>query len=478
MEWWPCKQGLKDKIDSVYVFITTDSVNRAGSNGTLKNTVIIGNKKRYEWKHVSPIDYYLISVAVARYADYSFYAYPVNTPPILIQNYIYDNPTILTAIKPQFDRTKSAMELFCKLFGPYAFAADKYGHCMAPLGGGMEHQTMTTIGAINYEVIAHELGHQWFGDAVTCATWSDIWVNEGFATYSAFLALQYLDTAKSVAYMVNSHTSATSQPDGSVWCADTTSVGRIFSNRLSYQKGSSIIHMIRYELNNDTIFFNVLKEYMRRFNGGTATALDFKKVLEDLSNKDFTLFFNQWFFGEGYPTYNVFWNQVGTRLSLISAQSTSMPSSVNLFMIPLEYKIKTTKGDTTFKVIFKNNVQSKVLTIPDSVISVEVDPSNWLLCRKNSIRDPNQIPLGLKNPSDANSGIIVFPNPANDHLTIHANQISNPMSYAITDAIGRQVLAGTLINSATFIDISTLPPGLYSIAIEGQLQQGIKFIKN
>ncbi len=477
-EWWPCKQSLKDKIDSSYVYVTTDSTNKVGSNGKLKNTVIVGNKKRYEWRQIFPIDCYLISVAVGKYYDYSFYAFPVNTVPILIQNYIYDNPTTISAMKPQFDKTKSIIELYCKLFGPYAFAGEKYGHSMAPLGGGMEHQTMTTIGVVNYEIIAHELGHQWFGDEVTCATWSDIWVNEGFATYTAFLALQYLDTSKSAAYMENSHNSVLSQPDGSIWFTDTLNVGRIFSNRLTYQKGSSIIHMIRFELNNDTLFFNILKEYIRRFKGSTASALDFKKVVEDLSGKNFTPFFNQWFFGEGYPIFNVFWNQMGNRVSIINAQSTSKPSSVSLFLTPLEYKIKTTKGDTTIKIYFKNNVQGTVLNVKDSVLSVEVDPSNWLLCKSSSVKDPNQLPLGVNEFSGNRFKNLVYPNPAHDYIELSNKMISDQLSYSIFDAIGRKVLFGFASDITTTIDIRKLPPGLYFVRLGDSNTEALKFIKN
>ncbi len=91
--WWPCKQILTDKIDSSWVFITTDSTNKAGSNGMLKNTVIVGTKKRYEWKSRTPIAYYLISVAVAKYKEYDLYAHPLylTGDSIFIKNYIYDN---------------------------------------------------------------------------------------------------------------------------------------------------------------------------------------------------------------------------------------------------------------------------------------------------------------------------------------------------------------------------------------------------
>jgi hypothetical protein len=476
-EWWPCKQSLKDKIDSSYVFVTTDSSNRVGSNGLLKNIVPLGNKKRYEWKQYHPIDCYLISVAVGKYADYSFYANPLNTQPILIQNYIYDNPATLTTIKPIFDKTKGIIELYCKLFGPYAFADEKYGHCMAPLGGGMEHQTMTTIGAYNFSVVAHELGHQWFGDAVTCATWSDIWVNEGFATYTAYLAMQYLDTVNSISYMTSSHNTVTSAPDGSVWFTDTANVGRIFSNRLTYQKGSSIIHMIRYELNDDTLFFNILKEYIKRFKGSTASALDFKKVVEDISGKDFTVFFNQWFYGEGFPTYNVFWNQLGNRLNIITAQSTSLPTSIGFFTEPVQYKIKTDKGDTIIKINMKKSVEGIVFNIQGTVLSIEVDPSNWLLCKSFVVKDPNQLPLGMDGSFDRQLNAIIYPNPATNNITIQMNELPEDLNYTILDSSGRHVHNGKLKDKISQLDISSLAKGFYYVRIGETNPQVFKLVK-
>jgi hypothetical protein len=475
-EWWPCKQSLKDKIDSIYVFVTTDSSNRVGSNGVLKNVVINGNKKRFEWKHFTPIDNYLVSLTVSQYYDYSFYAYPVNTPPVLIQNYILNTPSSIANMKPVFDNTKQFIELFSRLFGPYPFAGDKYGHCMAPIGGGMEHQTMTTIGAYSYNVVSHELGHQWFGDAVTCATWSDIWLNEGFATYAAFLALQYLDTTKSNAYMTGSHSNVISQPDGSVWVADTTNVGRIFSSRLTYDKGSSVIHMLRFELNDDTLFFNILKEYIRRYKGATASTMDFKKVVEDLSGKDFTTFFNQWFSGEGYPLFNVFWNQVGTRLRIFNTQGTSWPNSVSLFQTPIEYKIQSTKGDTIIRLMLLKNMEDTVITINDPVVSILVDPNNWLLCRSSSVHEPTMKLVGVPEKMIAMQApsIKVFPSPAHHSIDIYSERFSKHLNYCIIDALGRTVMNGELVSQITVLDISALEPGFYNVQVEAR---SVKFIK-
>jgi aminopeptidase N len=153
-EWWPCKQVLSDKIDSVYVFLTCDNDCKAGSNGLLTAEVNLpNNKKRFEWKTYYPINYYLISFAVAEYQDYSIYAHPTGSNPILIQNYIYNATGCLDYYQTQIDETPSMIELFSDKFGLYPFANEKYGHCLTTLGGGMEHQTMTTLGNFGYTLV-------------------------------------------------------------------------------------------------------------------------------------------------------------------------------------------------------------------------------------------------------------------------------------------------------------------------------------
>jgi len=206
-DWFPVKQDLEDKADSCWVFITTSSDNMAGSQGLLTNVVDLGDgNTRYEWKSIYPIDYYLISFAVSDYQDYSIYAHPneMNGDSILIQNFIYNTPQCLIDKKESIDRTSEMVELLSDLYILYPFYNEKYGHCLTELNGGMEHQTMTTMGGFWFGLVAHELGHMWFGDNVTCATWSDIWINEGFATYSDYLCRYYIEgDSTGTAFMID-----------------------------------------------------------------------------------------------------------------------------------------------------------------------------------------------------------------------------------------------------------------------------------
>src|SRR4030042_2366906 len=125
--------------------------------------------------------------------DYSIYSRPEEAEePVLVQNFIYNDSASLSANRELIDNTAAMIELFSDLFTVYPFKDEKYGHCVAPMGGGMEHQTMTSLSGFNFDLVSHELAHQWFGDLVTCSTWQDIWINEGFASYSEYIAIDSL----------------------------------------------------------------------------------------------------------------------------------------------------------------------------------------------------------------------------------------------------------------------------------------------
>ena len=168
-DWFPCKQDLTDKADSVHVFITTDYELMGVSNGIHTGTTYFPNGDvRYEWKSNYPIDFYLISIAVADYTEYKLEVQPAGiSKPILIQNFLYDIPGCLDTYRDQINVTIPIMEVFCDYFGPYPHREEKYGHYLWPRGGGMEHQTMTGMGNFEFYLVAHELGHSWFGNYVT-----------------------------------------------------------------------------------------------------------------------------------------------------------------------------------------------------------------------------------------------------------------------------------------------------------------------
>ncbi|HEY0092553.1 MAG TPA: M1 family metallopeptidase, partial [Flavobacterium sp.] len=294
-DWWPCKQDLNDKIDSIDVMITAPSQYVSVSNGVVWNEVVNGGFKTTHYHHGYPIPAYLVAIAVTNYQIYNQQA-GLGTPespyfPII--NYMY--PETATANQASLAVTPTIMNLYESLFGPYPFRNEKYGHAQYSGGGGMEHTTvsfMTAGGSGGYSrgLIAHEMGHQWFGDKVTCGTWKDIWLNEGFAEYLSGLVVENLDGEASFINWKNGKiNNITSQAGGAVYLTETESqdVGRIFSSRLSYNKGAMVANMLRFKLGDD-LFFQGMQNYLNApgLAYGYAVTPDLQAQLESVSGME------------------------------------------------------------------------------------------------------------------------------------------------------------------------------------------------
>lgn len=468
-EWWPCKQSLTDKADSCSVKLTVPSNCKAGSNGTLENIVDLGASKRFEWMHRHPIDYYLISVAIAEYVDYSIYANPTgSTGPVLIQNYIYNNPATLTNFQSDIDETVDFIELFADLYGPYPFQDEKYGHCMAPLSGGMEHQTMTTQGWFEKGLTAHELGHQWWGNYVTCGSWADIWVNEGFASYSEYLMLENLYPTSTTSHMLDVHNNVKASSSGSVWVEDSLNEGRIFSGRFTYDKGAAIIHTMRYLINNDDQFFQGLKNIQTNFANGTALGLDIKSEMEAVSGVDLTEFFEQWYFGSGYPTYSAEWNLMNDVVFVQISQTTSDPTTTPFFTNPIDIRItRTGMSDTIVRTEIVGNTTIVALEGIANIQNItHLDFGNWIINNQGSITMNPALSIQENNIIES---IVLYPNPTDGYLTINGENLEK-YSVSIIDGRGRTVFEKKCEGKET-LDISNQPPGQYLINIHSSENQ-------
>jgi len=237
-DWWPCKNIFSDKIDSIDVIVTTPQFNRVASNGILVSETLNGGDKTFHWKHRYPIAAYLIAIAVTNYSVYSDYV-PLGNDTLEMLNYVY--PENLAAWQAGTPYQIEVMQLFDSLFGDYPFMREKYGHCQFSWGGGMEHQTMSFVINEGFDLLAHEMAHQWYGDKVTCNSWHDIWVNEGFATYCQGITLQ---SAWGGIYwpvwLRQRNDGVTALPGGSDYCYDTTMVTSVFDWRLSHQQGAMV----------------------------------------------------------------------------------------------------------------------------------------------------------------------------------------------------------------------------------------------
>ncbi|HEX5651924.1 MAG TPA: M1 family aminopeptidase [Chitinophagaceae bacterium] len=476
-EWFPAKQLLKDKIDSAESWITTSNPNLAGSNGLLVDIIDLpGGKRQFRWKTRYPMAYYLISFAVGNYMDYRNYAKPVAISPdsILVQHYIVNNNTYFNSNKANLDKTPAFIEKLSELYGLYPFYQEKYGHAHAGIGGGMEHQTMSTMNSFGLGLIGHELGHQWFGDNVTCASWNHIWINEGFASYSEYLLIEKLPaffTATTASnHMLSVHNSVLSAVGGSVHVPDASvyDENRIFNFRLTYNKGSAIIHNLRFEMQDDNLFFQALKNFQQQFKDSVATAEDFRLIAEQVSGKSFTDFFNQWYYGEGYPTFNVDYSREGDSLILRVNQTVSVPAVTPLFKGLYEFTINTAQGDTTVKVYMSSNEQVFKFRSNRTPTGVVVDPNNWVLNKVGSIT------TGINDPVNVSNEVKIYPNPSSGIF-----QLQYPLNWFETihifDASGRLMKQFTINRgTSTFILETGLQTGLYFIQLTGRGKRAVQ----
>ncbi|HMI78444.1 MAG TPA: M1 family metallopeptidase, partial [Ferruginibacter sp.] len=408
-DWWPCKNGLDDKADSIDVIITAPPQYKAASNGLLQSETLIagGTKKATYWKHRYPIASYLVCFAVTNFSVFNN-SVLLGTTTLPMQTFCY--PESLASFQGGTQNVLDALQLFHNNFGDYPFIKEKYGHVQFSWGGGMEHQTSTFIVSIDESLIAHELGHQWFGDKVTCASWEHIWLNEGFAT---FLAAFYMEN-KYPASIINSRKAVinniTSATGGSVWVEDTTNVGRIFSGRLSYNKGSYLLYMLRWKLG-DAAFFNGLRNYQKdpKLAYGFAYTEDLQRNLEQASGQNLTEFFKDWFKGQGYPSYNVQWTQVGSSYVNIKMNQTTSHPSVDFFELPVALTFKNATQEKTIVVDNKTNGETFFRNIGFIADTVLIDREYWLVTKNNTTAK-------VPDAAPGQNIVQVFPNPFQDHL--------------------------------------------------------------
>jgi aminopeptidase N len=275
------------------------------------------------------------------------------------------------------------LRIFSDLFGLYPFFEEKYGHVDIGMGGAMEHQTLTSTTTYAENVIAHELAHQWFGDMITCRTWRDVWLNEGFAQYSTALYLERkYNTDAYWSYMRNQMGSAR-HAEGSVYVQDTTQVRDLFDGNLVYAKGAVILHMLRHVLG-DSIFSQTLYSYANDAEHmfRTASTQDFRTVCENESGRDLEYFFDQWVFGTGYPHYTLTWDAARSGMNdIVSVTVTQVMNNGEpaYFKMPIDITIRSDAYDTTITVFNDSIRQSFVFSVPFITRAVELDRQGWLL---------------------------------------------------------------------------------------------------
>ncbi len=458
-DWFPVKQVLSDKADSVWVDLACDRGLMAASIGLLKEIEELpGEKHKFKWRSTYPIAYYLISLAVADYRDYSFHAaLSEKNDSVLVQNYIYDDDTYFSTWKSRIDKTADLITLFSDLVTDYPFKKEKYGHAVAPMGGGMEHQTMSTMANFNFKLVAHELAHQWFGNSVTCGTWQDIWINEGFASYMEYIALENLISRESADNWMEYAMSLAFGKNGSVYVPESEAedVYRVFDYGLSYKKGAVLLHMIRYELNNDALFFDVLRTYSETYRDSVATAVGFREVLESVSGRDFTCFFDQWYYGKGFPTFHLTGTAIEDTLYIQSLQETS-DTATPLFTMHFDLALTTSEGEQLFRLFQEMREQKFAIPINGIVYAIRFDPENKLLARGKS---EVQLPEGKE--------YLMGPNPFDESITFQFRSFTPEIYLEIFNIEGKLVSRHEVFSNPSELFLPDFDDGTYMLLING-----------
>lgn len=458
-DWWPCKQDLNDKVESIDVYITAPLNYVSVSNGLEVNQTTSGNFKTTHFHHGYPIPAYLIAIAVTNYQIYNQQAGlgTTTSPYFPIVNYLY--PESATANITNLAPTPAIMNFFESKFGNYPFRTEKYGHAQFGWGGGMEHTTVSFMGGFSRSLIAHEMGHQWFGDKITCGTWQDIWLNEGITEYLSGLVVEHLDgNVPFVNWKNGKIANITSLPNGAVYLTEdeALNVGRIFSSRLTYNKGSMVNNMLRYKMG-DTAYFAALNNYLNDPNlaYGYAVTTQFKAHLEATYGNSLTEFFDDWVYDQGYPTYTILAENLSSTQTKIKINQTQSHSSVSFFEMPVPIRL-TGAGGEVFNTNLENttNGQEFIVTTPFTVTGITFDPE------KNIISKNNTATLAASN-FQLEGSIFIFPNPAHNEIEVQIPATVNLELVTIYNTLGQKILE----TNDPKINTTSLSEGTYFVSI-------------
>ena len=456
-DWWPCKNGMDEKADSIDITIIHPSQYKSTSNGLLQNENTVGNLTTTFFKHRYPIASYLVAFSVTNFVTFNN-AVQLGNVNLPMVTYVY--PESLNDFKTGTGKVLNALQLFHNTFGTYPFIKEKYGHTQFGWGGGMEHQTNSFIISIDEGLIVHELAHQWFGDKITCGSWQDIWLNEGFATFCTNYYFEKYGSVFTKLIITNHLASIVSQPGGSVFVTDTTNVNNIFNSRLSYYKGAFVLRMLRFTLG-DSLFFKGVRQYQNdaALQYGFARTADFKRNMEEASGKNLDYFFNQWIYGQGYPSFKVEWNQNQNNWARIKVSETTSHPSINFFKTPLALTFKNATQQKTIVVQCNANNEESWADIGFAADTVLVDRDLQLISKNNQS-------IKIATASFVQNEVKAFPNPVSSQLYL---SIKNPTEKKLTVQLYSSI--GQLLWNQLFdtpgqdellqIPFSNYPKGVY-----------------
>ncbi len=465
--WWPCKDMLKDKADSIDIIITNPSTFVSSSNGLPVQETVNGGFRTTFWKHRYPIDAYLVALAITNYTVVpDNVVLPTRTMPVVAYAY----PESVTSFTQATTTAKFCLQEFSKLITEYPFVQERYAQTQFGAGGGMEHQTNSFIVNAGDLLVAHELGHQWFGDKVTCGSWSDIWLNEGFATYMEYLYTELSNPTGTLPMLQSWRSNVTSLTSGSVYVTDTLNESRLFSSRLTYKKGGYLAHMLRWKLG-DSVFFRGVRRYLNdpALAYKTAVSTDLKFNLEQESGMNLTEFFNDWLYNEGYPDYSAQWAQKPNLEVQVKLNQTPSHPSVSFFEMPVPLRFLSSTKDTTIRV--EHTVNGQIFTVNPGFIAdtMIIDPELWILSKIKTTQKVASIVA--VDPTPVSPGFSISPNPVTDRLYLRLpGNLAGKLTVQVFNAFGQSVYKNAIAGNLSGHEINTgsYAAGVYWVHISNE----------
>ena len=390
--WWPCYDHPWDKA-IVDLHITMRSDWLVACNGLRESIVDNGNgTKTHNWLGSNPMAPYLVCITAGPYVEIN-QTYG-NLP---IQNFVtqaqYNNALI------DFSTLPDIIQFFESQFGPYPF--EKYGNTVVAMTtyGAMEHQTMTTLG--NYlitgthageVIIAHELAHQWYGNCLTPLTFKDVWLSEGFATYSEFLwthkkfgwnsACAYANSSFHQYYI--SFENAYPNLPNIIYDPPFN----YYFYPQSYEKAASVLHMLRLKIGNDD-FFELLQTWFSTYHNGNVVTAEFQDMAEQISGQNLDQFFQQWIYSRGIPSvqYVLMSDPQSIQGKVVGFTTCSTGTE---FVMELPFSATgLAQGDSLVFVAGPDGYANiyALSTGAQSYSVNAVDPNHWVLCRQFAQKD-------------------------------------------------------------------------------------------
>lgn len=490
--WFPCHDVPSDKATFDLTAKTPVNVT-LGSNGILADSTVHNDTLYYHWVSTDPLATYLVSIAAAdNYLLRIFYWHKLSNPSDSIPVKLYylpgqDPDPIANVILPMTDFYS---QTFCEYpFQKIGFA----GMNLLFYGGGMENQTLITLCATCWKesLAAHEFAHMWFGDLVTCATWADLWLNEGFATWITVHWQEHKQGYESYkTFLINSYAKPylASNPgyaiSDSAWAKRTPSFDTLFNTYITYEKGACMVHQLRYVLG-DSLFFNVLKAYVSDSNlhYKSATIADLMKITNSLSGSDYDWFFNDWVFRPNHPVYQNTYDFESNgpnsyTVRFLATQTQSKPSFFRM-ILPLRI-VFSDSTDTLVRVMNNINSQLFSFTFGRQPVRLVFDPDTNIMLKQGTTS------LGIINLAGTTTSFVLYqnkPNPvANKTTILYSLIIPMHVKLEIFDISGKQVSVPFEkdMPSGQFnyvLDCSAYPAGTYFYKMTaGKYSETKKFV--